>query len=283
MSPALAVDALMVVTAVAYAAASALFLRYLVGMGPEGVAPSELPPSAPRLVMLAAAMHGAHIFVASFVWRVCPVEGVHFPVSVASVLMAVAYLAARRRYRVDVAGAFVAPLALASLLASRYVGGGAASSAGSTMQSLVLPVHILMNLVGVALFGLAFATASLYLVEERLLKKKRTKGLLQRLPPLDALDRAEHRFLLAGFPLLTLGIVTGTLWAKAPGAQSSAELLRAVFGYVTWLLVAGVLFLRAAAGWRGRRAAYGTIAGFGCAVLVLLLYLARSLGSGGSV
>jgi ABC-type transport system involved in cytochrome c biogenesis permease subunit len=46
-------------------------------------------------------------------------------------------------------------------------------------------------------------------------------------------------------------------------------------GYVTWLLFAGVLLLRAAAGWRGRRAAYGTIAGFGCAMLVLLFYLLR--------
>jgi hypothetical protein len=37
-----------------------------------------------------------------------------------------------------------------------------------------------------------------------------------------------------------------------------------------------VLLQRAAAGWRGRRAAYGTIAGFGVAVLVLILYLLRS-------
>jgi len=48
-----------------------------------------------------------------------------------------------------------------------------------------------------------------------------------------------------------------------------------VFGYVTWLVIAGVLFLRAAAGWRGRRAAYGTIAGFAFAVLVLVVYLVR--------
>ena len=44
---------------------------------------------------------------------------------------------------------------------------------------------------------------------------------------------------------------------------------------MTWLVIAGVLFLRAAAGWRGRRAAYGTIAGFGFAVLVLVVYLVR--------
>jgi ABC-type uncharacterized transport system permease subunit len=114
-------------------------------------------------------------------------------------------------------------------------------------------------------------------VQENQLKKKRLVGLFQRLPPLDALDKAEHRFLLAGFPLLTIGILTGTLWARRVEAGSAADLTRAAFGYITWFLYAGVLLLRAAAGWRGRRAAYGTIAGFGFAVIVLILYLLRSL------
>jgi hypothetical protein len=38
-----------------------------------------------------------------------------------------------------------------------------------------------------------------------------------------------------------------------------------------------VLLLRAAAGWRGRRAALGTILGFGLTLLVLLVYLVRSM------
>src|SRR6185295_628059 len=99
----------------------------------------------------------------------------------------------------------------------------------------------------------------------------------QRLPPLEALDRAEHRFLLLGFPLLTIGILTGTLWARRVELGTREDLTRAAFGYATWLLFAGVLFLRAARGWRGRRAAYGTIAGFGFALVVLAFYLWRSV------
>ena len=99
--------------------------------------------------------------------------------------------------------------------------------------------------------------------------------MFRRLPPLDVLDRAEHRFLLTGFPLLTIGILTGTFWARRVEAGVPSDVLRALFGYVTWLVIAGVLFLRAAAGWRGRRAAYGTIAGFVFAVAVLMVYLFR--------
>jgi ABC-type uncharacterized transport system permease subunit len=253
-------NVLFALTSATYVVASAIFLRFLIrGKGDVG-------KLGPRLIALAALLHAAHIVVASLVLRVCPVEGIHFPMSVASMLMCVAYVFARKRLRVEVAGAFIAPLALTSLMASRFVGGGA--EPGEGIKSAILPV-------GVALFGLAFSAAALYLVQERLVKSKRIDGMSRRLPPLDALDRAEHRFLLAGFPLLTIGIITGTVWAKRVEAGATSDILRMVFGYVTWLVIAGVLFLRAAAGWRGRRAAYGTIAGFGFAVLVLIVYLVR--------
>ena len=264
----LVANALLVGTAATYLLASVVFLRYLSGAAHT----DEVGPLGPRLMAVGAGLHAVHIVVASLVARVCPVEGIHFPMSVASMLMCVAYLVGRRRFRVSVAGAFIAPLALTSLLASRFVG----DTPGARIRSALLPFHVTMNLFGVALFSLAFASATLYLVQERLLKQKKIEGLFRRLPPLDALDRAEHRFLLAGFPLLTPGIVTGTVWARRVEMGSASDLLRVGFGYLTWMLFAGVLFLRAAAGWRGRRAAYGTIAGFGFAVLVMILYLVRA-------
>jgi ABC-type uncharacterized transport system permease subunit len=263
-----AADALFYLTAASYVVASFLFLRFLAsGKGDVG-------RLAPRLIGLGAALHAGHIVLASLVLRVCPVEGIHFPMSVASMSMCVAYVLARKRLRIEVAGAFIAPLALTSLLASRFVGHGA--EPGAHIKGAVLPFHVTSNLFGVALFTLASSAATLYLIQERLLKKKQIDGVFRRLPPLDVLDRAEHRFLLAGFPLLTIGIITGTLWAQRVEAGAPAEVLRAVFGYVMWLVIAGVLFLRAAAGWRGRRAAYGTLAGFGLAVVVLLFYLLRA-------
>ncbi|MBX3226316.1 MAG: cytochrome c biogenesis protein CcsA [Labilithrix sp.] len=261
-------DVLFYLTAAFYVVASAIFLRFLAqGKGDVGVL-------GPRLIGAGAALHAAHICVASLYLRVCPVEGIHFPMSVGAMAMCVAYIVVRRRYKLEVAGAFVAPLALTSLLASHFVGGGAEPTA--RIKEAMLPFHVATNLFGVALFTLASSAATLYLVQEHLLKKKQIDGVFRRLPALDVLDRAEHRFLLAGFPLLTIGIVTGTLWARRVEMGGQSEVLRAVFGYVTWLVIAAVLFLRAAAGWRGRRAAYGTIAGFGFAVVVLMVYLLRS-------
>jgi len=268
-------DLLFGATAGVYLAASVLFTLYLFGLAEKAWL------WAPRLVALGVPLHAAQIVVSSLVLKVCPVQGIHFALSVASMLAAGVYVLARTRYRIDVVGAFVAPMALTFLLASQLVAANVAEA--HQFRSAILPFHVAANLIGVALFTLAFAAAVAYLVQEKRLKQKKLDGVMQRLPPLDALDKAEHRFLILGFPMMTIGILTGTLWAKEVEAGGAAEITRAAFGYVSWSLFGLVLLLRAAAGWRGRRAAYGTIAGFGFAVLVLLLYLVRDAAAAGPV
>ena len=259
-------------TAAAYAIASVLFVADLVGHA------RHLARWAPRLVALGVPLHAAHIVVWSIVLHVCPVEGIHFALSVVSMFACFAYVVARRRYRIDIVGAFVAPQALAFLLASRFVG---RVDDAPRLRGALLPFHVVSNLLGVALFTLAFAAAVAYLLQERRLKHK-TLNRIALLPAVDALDRAEHQFLVAGFPLLTIGILTGTIWAHEVEAGGVTVIARAGLAYAEWALIGGVLLLRAAAGWRGRRAAFGTILGFALAILVLVGYLVRSmLASGG--
>lgn len=265
--PLFLVRLLLVLTLAAYVASCGLFVAYL---GNDRF--TRAGTLAPRFLLAAALLHAVHVVASSLVFHLCPVEGIHFALSVASLLACAIYLALRRRYRIDVVGAFVAPLALTFLLASVFVG---MSQPDPQYRRAILPIHVAVNLLGDALFMLAFAAAVAYLLQERRLKQKNFAGFFRRLPPLDALDRAEHRFLLAGFPLLTAGILTGVYWARDVEAGGAADVARAVFGYATWVLFAAVLLLRAGAGWRGRRAAYGTIAGFSFAVLVLIVYLVK--------
>jgi len=234
---------------------------------------------APLLLAAAAALHFGYISAASFIAHVCPVDSVHFILSMTAVLASGLYVGARwigrsgARENLDALGLVIAPLGLAFLLGTYFLEkplGGASASLGSGFIAL----HVVVNLVGIALFVLAGAAATLYLVQEKRLKEKRPNAM-KNLPPLDTLDRAEHRFLVAGFPLLTIGIVTGTFWSRQLEFGTPTEVMRIVFGYATWLLIAAVLLLRAAAGWRGRRSAYGTILGLFCALGVLVVYLTR--------
>jgi len=260
-------------TVVAYGGATVLFFRYLAK--PAGAAPAG--STAPRVLAVAAVLHAVYVCLASIVANICPVKSIHFVASIAGLLATGFYLGVRRRWKIDALGAFVAPVALTFVLGSRFVG-----SADPGIGGGFLALHVISNLLGDALFLLASGTAVLYLVEERRLKQKRASSVFGKLPALDALDRAEHLLLLTGFPLLTLGIITGTAWAHRIETGSPAEMARALFAYGTWVLFAGVLVLRALLGWRGRRAAYGTIAGFLFAVAVLVVYLVRGpLGAAG--
>jgi ABC-type uncharacterized transport system permease subunit len=259
-------NVLFAATVAVYLAASVLFVAELWGRL------EHASRWAPRLVAIGVPLHAAHICVWSMVLHVCPVEGIHFALSVASMFACLAYAVARTRFQIDTVGAFVAPQALAFLLASRFVG---PVESEPRLRSALLPFHVMSNLLGIALFTLAFAAAVGYLLQERHLKDKRF-DTVARLPAVDALDRAEHRFLIAGFPLLTIGVLTGTIWAREVEAGGAAMIARAALSYASWALIGGVLLLRAAAGWRGRRAAFGTILGFGLTMLVVLSYLVHS-------
>ncbi len=168
-------------------------------------------------------------------------------------------------------------LAVPPRLQPYFLGKPSAGAAAQPPGFIALP-RALEPPSGVGLFLLAGGAAALYLVQERRIKEKRRGARMGNLPPLDTLDAAEHRFLVYGFPLLTLGIVTGTYWAHTLETGSPEEVMRTVFGYATWLLIGGVLLLRAAAGWRGRRSAYGTILGLLCATAVMIIYLSRPAG-----
>jgi ABC-type uncharacterized transport system permease subunit len=253
--------------AVSYLAASVLFFLQI----SRGL-PPRLARLGPALIGLGALSHAVFITLASLVANICPVRSVNFALSVGALATSLGYLIARMKWRIDAVGVFVAPIGLTFLIASRLANLGAVDA---ELPPFFLALHVGVNLIGDALFLLACTTAVLYLVVEKRLKEKKLGGVLGRLPSLDVLDQAEHRFMLFGFPLLTLGIITGTAWAYRLEAGHADEVLRAAFAYLTWAVFAGVLLMRAAAGWRGRRAALGTITGFFFAVLVLVVYLVR--------
>jgi ABC-type uncharacterized transport system permease subunit len=194
---------------------------------------------------------------------------VNLGVSMGALAAGLVYLVARKGLKIYGLGIFVAPIACVFLFAGRLF---AVHSLPPYLRGGLLPLHVTANVLGDAFFLLAAGAAALYLVQERQLKAKRGASVFGRLPPLDALDRATHVFLVGGFVPLTLGAVTGTAWISKLHIGASPEFLRVLLGYLTWLLFSSVLLLRTTLKWRGKRAAYGTLAGFACAVGVVLLY-----------
>jgi len=172
-----------------------------------------------------------------------------------------------RQYDVKVLGAFVFPIVV--LLGLRIAAVKPVALAPA-LRSAWIWVHIALALVGIAAFVLNFAGALMYLLPERQLKGKRRPGpFYYRLPSLPTLDRLTYRTLALGFPFLTTGLVLGAVSAPAAwGGVLTFDPLAAL-SFVAWLVYAATLAGRAAAGWHGRRAAYGAIVGFAALVLTL--------------
>lgn len=256
---------------VAYSAAGTL---YFVNLAKRKGARTALL-WAPRIQLAASGLHLAHLLMASFVTHTCPVASLPFALSLSAVTMSLAHVLLGKRYGVQAMGVAVAPLALTFLVAAQFIG---QSENPEELSPTLLALHVTSNLLGLALFLLAGAASAFYIFQERRLKNKKGRVMVGRLPPLDVLDNAEHRLLLAGFPLLTFGVVTGAVFTHQLAELSAAGWMRAALAYLTWVVVAAVLLLRAIAGWRGRRTAYGTLFGTACVMLIIAVYIVRAGG-----
>jgi ABC-type uncharacterized transport system permease subunit len=246
----------------AYALASALLLAYLAG--------SNRRPAHAGAAVLATAfvLHLAHDVLRWRSYAVSPIGGVGPAFSLLGLLIVAGFLFVRRlRPKVEVVGAFITPVALLLLLASR------APTRETAVHGTWLAVHIGSNLIGMAAMSVAFAMAVAYLIQERQVKRRRLGTLFHRLPPLETLDNLSYRCLVLGVPALTVGVVTGHVVAARMHARGLPW--QQYFAMISWALFAAVLVLRLVAGWRGRRAAIGTILGYASAVLVLLFYSVR--------
>ena len=268
----MAVTLLFALTALSYAVASGLYL-YFLARGAEGVG-----TWAARVLGGAIVSHVAYLTANWMVAGIGPIADIHQALAVASLIVVLVFLlTARSRQRLQVLGAFITPVTLLLFLGAAFRRGVGPVPEG--VRSALLPVHVGVNVLGLAAFAFAFAAALAYLVQDRQLRKKKLGGLMERLPALDVLDSLGLRAVLIGFPLLTIGVVTGTIWAVRLNPGSFGLSAAQGFGLLAWILFAGVLLLRVAAGWRGRKAAWGTMFGFLSTMAVLVGYLLR--GDGG--
>ncbi|MCB9566240.1 MAG: cytochrome c biogenesis protein CcsA [Myxococcales bacterium] len=174
-------------------------------------------------------------------------------------------------------GAIIAPLGLIGLVIG--VGLDVAGVVPRMPASAGLTrLHIGLATAGLAGFILAAGVAAVYLAMERRLRTRRFKP-----SPggggasLSGLDRLHHRVMMVVTPIFTLAIVTGVLWIVQAGGVGTlrARWFELAIGGVAWLASVAVLGLRAALGFRGRRAAVLTLVAFVCTLAILAYYGVR--------
>ncbi len=179
-----------------------------------------------------------------------------------------AYLSFRWRYTVKNFGTFVSILIFCLLVVSSF------SSKDFTplipaLQSVWLPVHAGVSIIAYGFLSLAFCGGLMYLLQERELKSKKFGYFFSRFPSLDALDQLNKHCLTTGFVFLTLGIVTGSIWARQAWGTYWQWDPKETWSLITWFLYLVQLHQRFTVGWRGKRAAVMAIVGFAAIVFTL--------------
>jgi ABC-type uncharacterized transport system permease subunit len=139
--------------------------------------------------------------------------------------------------------------------------------ASSSARQGWLIAHISLIFAGYAALVLSFSASLVYLIQENLLKAKRSAGLLARLPALQVTDDIGFRSLLIGFPFMTAGLIAGLVIAQATFGHVNFRDPKILISVLTWAVYLILLYTRWSAGWRGRRAAYLAAGTFALAIV----------------
>ena len=220
---------------------------------------------APSCLLAACICHAGAIAVRSVTVGYFAVTDVSEALSFFAWLTAGMGLLVQWRLPVSILGVIVSPIGF-MLTLGVYVFYTQARALPPTLQSAWLPIHVTAAFLGHAIFVVACSASLVYLVQEKHLKQKKASSFLRRLPSLETLDHLNYRSLAWGFLLLTLGLLSGAVWAGYAWGHFWIWEPRLILSVLTWILYALLLHYRSA-GWRGRRAATLTIVCF--AVLVI--------------
>ncbi len=133
-------------------------------------------------------------------------------------------------------------------------------------------LHIGSLYLSLALMALSFAAGIIFIYVEKLLKSKSSlSGFRQDFPALDILDKVNAISVLAGFPLFTLGILSGFLWAGSTWGQTISGDPKEIISIIIWILYAWLFHMRAVQGRRGRKPAMMAIWLFSLSIFSMLV------------
>jgi len=255
---------------------------HLLALGCYGVAtacalvPFVFGRPVPRFLSLGAPLAGAALHVVGVTQLT--LVGLAPTLSVLALCLVALQVLSERVLRTAAVSLFTAPLAagLVGLALLLGFGAGAEPSGGRNAWFIL---HVTLSVLGVALLALAFISAALYLLQFRELKTKRFGHVFRFFPPLERLDQLNRAALVAGFPILTLGVLLALGYAQRFASGMHLPPAQLVWGVFTWVVLGWAVWVRTLRGWSGRRGAFASIAGFAAVVLV---YVALKLAAPGA-
>jgi len=190
-----------------------------------------------------------------------PVTNMHEATSFFSWCVLILFFFHEFRYKLGLLSSFIMPIVFI-LMFSAAIFPREIKVLSPALQSYWFGIHVIFAFLGDAAFAMACGIGIMYLVQERYVKSKKISKLFLKLPSLQTLDEINYHLITLGFPLLTLAMITGVIWANSAWGTYWRWDPKEVWSLITWLIYALVLHLRLTIGWRGKKAAILSIVGF---------------------
>ena len=183
------------------------------------------------------------------------------------------YMFIELKYKYRIVGAFVVPFALLGMAWAQLGIQSGIEPLVPALQSNWLLYHVITCFLGYAAFAVACGISIMYLVKagsEERGGSTPAGGLMGMFPPIRVLDDLNYRAIMIGFPLLTLGIITGAAWANYAWGTYWSWDPKETWSLIVWFVYAAFLHARFTRGWVGKRAAWLSIIGFAATIFCYL-------------
>ena len=258
-------------TLLAYYGASALFIAYFLAQR------ESFCRWGAGVLAVGLACHTVALALATLTLGRLPVATLGESLLVFSWTLVVAFLLLFWRFPIRVLGALATPLA-ALMVSLGLISPGSPGNVSPLLKNFWVLLHVVLTFMGVAALTLAGLGGLFYLVQERQIKKKKFGFFYRRLPSLEQLDALNYWCLTAGFPLLTAGMITGSLYAQYTLGRFFSFDPKEILTLIAWMIYAVLLHERLTVGWRGRRAALLALCGF---AVLIVTFIGAGLWLGG--
>ncbi len=166
---------------------------------------------------------------------------------------------------------FMTPLALMLFLFSMRLS-QAQISLPENLSSTFYALHIGSLYLSLALMTLAFAAGIMFIHTERLIKTKEPlTGFRKDFPALAILDKINAWCVIFGFPLFTIGITSGLIWAESAWGQSVSGDPKELLSFIIWGIFAWLFYMRTVQSRGGRKPAFLALWLFGLSAFSILV------------
>lgn len=181
------------------------------------------------------------------------------------------------KYKHRAIGAFVVPFAFLGMAWAQLGLNSGIEPLVPALQSNWLLYHVVTCFLGYAAFAVACGVSIMYLIKSKSEVGNgdaKAGGFMALFPSIRVLDDLNYKAIMLGFPLLTLGIVTGAAWADYAWGSYWSWDPKETWSLIVWFIYAAFLHARITRGWVGKRAAILSIVGF---IATIFCYLGVNL------